>query len=114
MTQKGPSSFHDLKAYLETHIEEDRAAFKGMGEAINKVAGAQTTLDKKQDEQIASLNLLLDQAQASAEERGRRAQREEDDKKRKERGERIQKWFRFVVIPFVAILAHLLTKWLHL
>ena len=111
MSNKGPTSLPDVIRALDTHAAEDKAAFAGMGKSINAVAKAQETLDKKQDEQIDKLNELLDQAQASAQERGRRIERDKQERLRKEQAEQRFKYLRYVWIPLVAILAHLLTKW---
>ncbi len=118
MTQKGPASFHDLVAALSTHTAEDKEAFDGMKTAFANVEKAQTALDQKQDVQIVALNALLMQANESALERGRRIEREKADRLERDRvktsSERRLKWFRYAILPIIAILAHLLTKYLHL
>lgn len=118
MTQKGPPSFHDLAAALSTHVEEDKASFDGMKKAFEGVEQTQKALDEKQDQQIVALNVLLAQANESALERGRRIERDKTDRKERERAqtasERRLKWFRYAILPIIAIAAHLLTKYLHL
>ncbi len=118
MTQKGPASFHDLVAALSTHAAEDKSNFEGMKKAFEGVEKTQKSLDEKQDMQIVALQALLQQANESALERGRRIEREKADKREKERvetsSERRLKWFRYAIIPLVAIAVHLLTKYLHL
>jgi uncharacterized protein (DUF488 family) len=118
MTQKGPSSFHDLVAALSTHAAEDKSNFDGMKTAFANVEKTQQALDQKQDVQIVALNALLQQANESALERGRRIEREKADRLAREREQttsaRRLKWFRYAILPIIAILAHLLTKYLHL
>lgn len=118
MTQKGPSSFHDLVAALSTHTTEDKEAFDGMKMAFKSVEATQKALDEKQDVQIQALNVLLAQANESALERGRRIEREKQDRlERKEKestSARRLKWFRYAILPIIVLATHLLTKYLHL
>jgi uncharacterized protein (DUF488 family) len=118
MTQKGPSSFHDLVAALSTHAAEDKSNFDGMKSAFASVEKTQKALDEKQDMQIVALNALLAQANESALERGRRIEREKIDRLAVQHEQTVSarrlKWFRYAILPIIAIVAHLLTKYLHL
>lgn len=118
MTQKGPSSFHDLVAALSTHAAEDKSNFDAMKTAFASVEKTQKALDGKQDVQINALNVLLAQANESALERGRRIEREKTDRRNREQkesaSERRLKWFRYAILPILVIATHLLTKYLHL
>lgn len=119
---RGPVSLPDVVRVLNDHTEEDRQNFDAMKAAFAKVDEQNRTFDTKQDEQIDYLQKLLkhsdyqsQQATESGIERGRRQEMEkqarEAKKKAEKREERLKWAWRFVIVPLVVVLTHLLTKW---
>jgi ABC-type uncharacterized transport system involved in gliding motility auxiliary subunit len=104
MSNKGPVSFPDLARAFDEHVRSDHDSFEGMKKAFTKVEEKGNTLDQKQDQQIDVLHKLLEQANASATERGRRIEREAREKK-------FYRWMRWVIVPLAVLLGHLVTKY---
>lgn len=116
-----PSSFHDLVAALSNHKAETHEAFEGMKKAfsglerrMDTVDAKMAAVDVKQDQQIDVLHALLEEMRKSAVERGRRIEIEAQKKRADERNARWLKWVRYLFIPLAALIAHLVTKYMHL
>jgi hypothetical protein len=106
-----PTSFPDLVALLSDHMKEDRDNFEGMKRAFGGVEAKLGELHQKQDRQTQVLDKLAEQSEASAMERGRRVEREAQEKRARERNDRVLKWLRWVVVPLAVIISHLVTKY---
>lgn len=116
-------SLPDVARELSEHKAATENSFDGMKTAFEKATNQFEVLNKKQDDQIQTLNaqneklqVLLDQALESAVERGRRMEIDKlarDKKIKAEKRERRIKWaLRFVIVPLVIGGTHYVEKWL--